>query len=157
MGTNLCPLFSLSSQLEWVGTACFSALCSTVCLTETILAVCTPPFSHSPWWAPAAELCAGPADAGLLFSSSSLTPQRGWGSPSVIRFFCPGSPEMSHRHLVCFHGWAMLARELQVSVLSLVISLAGRPVPAAGTLIFSVWEEFLCRAFQSPVPGVGGR
>lgn len=54
---------------------------------------------------------------------------------------------MSHQHQVCFHDWAMLARELQMSVLSLVVSLAGRPVPAAGTLIFSVWEEFLCGAF----------
>lgn len=62
---------------------------------------------------------------------------------------------MSHQHLVCFHGWATLAKELQVSALSVVVSLAAGSVPAAGTLILSVGGISLC-GVQSPVPGVGG-
>lgn len=89
----------------------------------------------------------------LLFSSPSLTPPPP-ASPSVVRFFCPGSPEMSHPRLVCFHGWAMLARELQMSALSLVVSLAAGSVPAADTLIFSVGRISL---WGVPVPSSWGR
>lgn len=54
------PLFVPSSQLDWVGTACLPGrLWPAVCLTGTVLAMRTPPFSHLPWWTLAAELCAG--------------------------------------------------------------------------------------------------
>lgn len=135
------PLFTLSSQLEWVETACFSAPC--------LLYALQGPSSRAHTSVPTLALV-DPCCKAVRWCASFPLSVPGTStptSPSVVRLFCPGSTAL--------FPWLGHAGQRTEDVCIVACGIFGSwSVPAAGTLTFSAGGISL---WGVPVPRSWGR